>query len=176
MRTHRRVSPLVEAVEPRHLLSTVAPAAPAATAPQVAPLIFPAPLLLTGQVRGIALVRAGLPDAGDQYTLRGAGRVGPVGMVNLRGLVQTTSIAGQPTGVVRLSDRSGVAELRITGSPTPSDATPATVFDFEVTRATGRFARLIGTGGVLELTMGRPGRAGFASFRLGINPVVILAG
>ena len=175
MRSTRRATLHVEAVEPRHLLSTLAPPAPAPTAAHVSPLIVPAPLLLTGQVRGTALVRSGIPDAGDQYTLRGAGRVGPVGPVNLRGLVQSTSITGGPTGAVTLSNRFGSAELRVIGAPTPSDATPAKVFDFEVTRATGRFARLLGTGGVLELATGRPGRAGYATFRLGINPVVIAA-
>jgi hypothetical protein len=174
MRRTRHASLHVEPVESRNLLGTLAPA-PQAVAGEVSASTFPAGPLLTGEVRGTSLVRRGVPDAGDIYTLRGAGRVGPLGQVDARGVLQTTSLTGQPTGTVTLSNRFGVVEVRITGRPTTGGATSTETFNFEVTRATGRYARLGGTGGVIELAVGRTGSGGLANFRMGINPVDILA-
>lgn len=174
MRRIRRATFRVEPVEPRHLLSTLAPVPPA-VAGEVSTRIFPPPLLLTGEVRGTAWVRRGIPDVGTLYMLSGAGRVSPLGQVNAQGFIQTTSLTGQPLGTVTLSNRFGAVQLRVTGRPPTAGMTAPEVFTFEVTRATGQFARLAGTGGVMELAVGRVGRSGLATFRLGINPVIILS-
>ncbi len=174
MRTTRRARIQVEPIESRNLLSTFAQI-PRAVAGVVSPQIAPPPLMITGQVRGTASVRHGLPDAGDMYTLRGKGRVEPLGQVNARGFLQTTSLTGRPIGTVTLSNRFGMVEMNITGRPTTNDATSPGVFNFQVSRATGRFARLGGTGGFIELVVGRTGRGGSASFRMDVNlnPFVI---
>lgn len=174
MTKSRRASVQVEPIEPRRLLSSLAPAT-RAVAGEVSVRVFPPPLLLTGEVRGTAVVRRGIPDVGTMYTLRGSGRVGPMGQVNAQGFLQTTSLSGRPLGTVTLANRFGAVQMKVTGLPTTADGTTTQVFNFEVTRATGRYARLAGTGGVMELTAGRTGDGGLANFRLGINPVVILS-
>lgn len=174
MRATRQASLQVEPIEARVLLSTAASVRHAAAA-EVSPLIYPPPLLVTGEARGMALVRRGVPDVGDHYTLRGTGRVGPLGLVNVQGTIQTTSLNGQPIGSVTLSNRYGVVEMRITGRAGANGGAQPGSFNFEVTRATGRHANLAGTGGVIELAVGNAGRNGLANFRMGINPVVILS-
>lgn len=173
MRSSRRVSIQVEAIESRALLSAIAPvqAHPAA---EVAPQIYPPPLLLTGHVRGGGFVRHDIPDAGSMYVLQGTGRVGPMGRVSAQGVFQTTSLAGQPIGNLTLTNRFGQVELQLTGrTGTPSSGLPEE-WEFTVTRATGQYAGLEGTGGNLELHV-RWAPDGSLSFRMDINPVIILA-
>ena len=163
-------------MESRNLLSTVAPnpgAVAVAVAGRISTQIYPPPFLLTGVVRGTASVQHGIPDVGDLYTLRGTGRVGPMGQVNARGHIQTTSLTGRPIGTVELSNRFGLVEMKITGRPTTNGATSPGVFNFQVTRATGHFVHLNRTGGVIEVAAGRTGRGGVATFHMDINPVVI---
>jgi len=160
MRTFRRFSPQVEGVESRALLSGGA---------SVAPMIFPPPVLVRGQARGAVVVFPSIPDVGTRYALSGVGDMSPMGRVSVRGSIQTTSFAGQPTGTVTLANRFGSVELRVTGR-TGQDGSNA--YQFEVASATGRFAHLNGTGGVLELTA--PNAPGRGRFRMDINRFVIL--
>ena len=92
----------------------------------------------------------------------------PDGRVSVRGSIQTTSFAGEPSGTVTLANRFGSVELRITGRSGPEGSD----YRFEVASATGRFANLKGTGGVLELTA--PVEPGRGRFRMEINQFVIL--
>jgi hypothetical protein len=160
MRTSQRFSPRVEGVESRALLSGGA---------DVAPMIFPPPVLVRGHAHGSVVVFPSIPDVGTRYVLSGTGDVSPMRRVAVRGSIQTSSFAGQPGGTVTLANRFGGVELRITGraGPEGSDA-----YQFEVASATGRFAYLKGTGGVLELTAPDEPRRG--RFRMDINPFVIL--
>jgi len=175
MRPKRRASLQVEPMESRSLLSSVAPI-PHAAAGEVSTRIFPTPLFIAGEVRGRALVQHGIPDVGDLYRLRGFGHVSPMGPVNAQGFIQTTSLTGRAIGTVTLSNRFGMVEMRINGRQTTNTPSPE-VYNFEVSRATGRYARLGGTGGFIELAVGRAGRGGQASFRMGINlnPVMLFS-
>jgi hypothetical protein len=160
MRTSQRFSPGVEGVESRALLSGGA---------DVAPMIFPPPVLVRGQAQGSVVVLPSVPDVGTRYVLSGAGNVSPMGRVSVRGSIQTSSFTGQPAGMVTLASRFGNVELRITGRAGPEDSD---AYRFEVASASGRFAHLKGTGGVLDLTA--PDEPGRGRFRMEINQFVIL--
>jgi hypothetical protein len=173
MRASRRASIQVEAIESRALLSAIGPG-PAHAAAEVAPQIYPPPLLLTGQVRGGGFARHDIPDAGSVYFLQGTGRVGPMGRVSAQGVFETTSFAGQPIGHLVLTDRHGQVELQLIGRPATSPSDLPQEWNFTVTRATGQYDHLEGTGGKLELHVGWAPNGSLA-FRMEINPVVILA-
>ncbi len=170
MRVSRHVSIQVEGFESRTLLSTAA-AAPA----EVVPQIYPPPVLLNGGVRGGVLIRHGIPDAGDMYVFRGSGRVGPRGPVSAQGVIQSTSLTGDPIGSLTLSNRFGRVELRLDIRSQISSGGLPNAVSFVVARATGQFARFQGTDGVIELHTGKPGRGGVAAFEMMINPVMIQA-
>lgn len=160
MRTSRRFSPQVEGVESRALLSG---------GTHTVPMIFPPPLLVHGQARGAVVVSPSIPDVGTRYVFSGAGDISPMGRVSVRGSIQTTSFTGQPTGTVTLANRFGSVELRIAGRAGPDGSN---AYLFQVASATGRFANLNGTGGVLELTA--PNEPGRGRFRMDINRFAIL--
>lgn len=172
MRTSRRVAPHVEGIESRVLLSTVAPSV--AAPPVVAPTIYPPPLLVTGQARGLALVRTGVPDVGNQYLLQGIGAVSPMGRVFVDASIQTSSFTGEPIGQVTITNALGSVELAITGR-TPGSSGGSETFQFVVKTATGPYANLEGTGGVLELTIHPAGTDGWATFAMAINPIIIMS-
>jgi hypothetical protein len=138
----------------------------------VAPLIYPPPVLVRGHAHGAAVVHPSVPDVGTLYDLRGTGKVAPMGNVSVHGTIQTTSFTGRPIGTLTISNGSGTVRLRITDRASPE--TPHS-FRFTVTSATGAFTKLAGTGGVLDLKITPVGRSGAATFKMDINPIVILS-
>jgi hypothetical protein len=162
MRTSRRATPRVEGIESRALLSG---------APAVAPMIFPPPVLVSGHAEGAALIFPDTPDVGTRYVLLGTGEVNEMGRVFVHGELQTSSFSGRPIGTVTLENEFGSVVLEITDRPSP--AVPD-AFRFVVSSATGRFAHLEGTGGVLELRVS--GAGGTGTFEMDINPFIILSG
>jgi hypothetical protein len=134
-------------------------------------MIFPPPLLVRGHAQGAVAVFPSVPDVGTRYVFSGTGNMSPMGRVLVRGSIQTSSFTGQPAGMVTLANQFGRVQLQITGRAGPDGSNS---YQFEVASATGRFANLEGTGGVLELKA--PDRVGRGRFEMEINPFIILSG
>jgi hypothetical protein len=73
---------------------------------------------------------------------------------------------------VTLSNRDGVVELELTRTSWRPGTAHTALYQFRVTRATGRYAALMATGGIAELSLSRVPRRGTPTFTLNINPVL----